>query len=73
MPGETASSASRWACVNRTRFRLSKIDSINPGAYNHIPGGANSLYLDGHVQFNKFPGDFPATRVFAGLVGAFQS
>jgi len=47
--------------------------SINPAAFNHIPGGANSLYLDGHVQFNKFPGDFPATRVFAGLVGAFQS
>lgn len=47
--------------------------SINPGAFNHIPGGTNALFLDGHVSFLKFPGDFPATRVFSGLVGAFQS
>ena len=40
--------------------------------YNHIPGGANALYLDGHVQFLRYPSDFPATRVFAGLVSAFQ-
>ncbi len=40
--------------------------------YNHIPGGANILYLDGHVAHVKYPSDFPATRVFANLVAAFQ-
>ncbi len=27
--------------------------------YNHIPGGSNVLYLDGHVQFLKYPSQFP--------------
>ena len=26
---------------------------------NHIPGGANILYMDGHVEFVKYPGEFP--------------
>lgn len=25
--------------------------------YNHVPGGCNVLYLDGHVTFNKFPNE----------------
>jgi prepilin-type processing-associated H-X9-DG protein len=45
--------------------------SINAEEYNHVPGGANALYLDGHVEFQKFPGDFPATRVFAEVVSLF--
>jgi len=29
--------------------------------FNHLPGSANVLYLDGHVEFEKFPGGgFPA-------------
>lgn len=35
--------------------------------FSHIPGGANVLYMDGHVSFVRFPGAFPATRVFAHL------
>ncbi|MCC6486048.1 MAG: hypothetical protein IT364_00985, partial [Candidatus Hydrogenedentes bacterium] len=23
--------------------------------YNHVPGGANVLYMDGHVQFVRYP------------------
>ena len=23
--------------------------------FNHIPGGANTLYMDGHVEFNRYP------------------
>ena len=26
--------------------------------YNHIPGGANVLYLDGHVEFRQYEGEF---------------
>ena len=25
--------------------------------FNHVPGGANILYMDGHVQFVKYPAD----------------
>ena len=39
--------------------------------YNHIPGGSNVLYMDGHVEFQRFPGDFPASRNFAELVSEF--
>ncbi len=39
--------------------------------FNHIPGGANALYMDGHVQFQKYPGAFPATASFAAVAGFF--
>ena len=45
--------------------------STNVSEYNHIPGGSNTLYMDGHVEFQKFPGEHPANRTFAGIVGAF--
>lgn len=30
--------------------------------FNHVPGGANILYMDGHVEFLKYPGDFPVCK-----------
>jgi len=30
--------------------------------FNHIPGGCNVLYMDGHVEFIKYPGEFPVTE-----------
>jgi prepilin-type N-terminal cleavage/methylation domain-containing protein/prepilin-type processing-associated H-X9-DG protein len=36
--------------------------------YNHVPGGGNVLYMDGHVEFNKYPSDTPITRAFAVLM-----
>lgn len=45
-------------------------DAIAGGAsmFNHVPGGANVLYMDGHVSFNRWAlgeGDFPVNN--AGL------
>jgi len=37
--------------------------------FNHIPGGANVLYLDGHVDYVRYPGPFPASRDWANTVG----
>ena len=45
--------------------------STRAAEFNHIPGGSNVLYLDGHVGFLRFPSDFPITRAFAALVSAF--
>lgn len=39
--------------------------------YNHVPGGANVLYMDGHVKFVKYPGSFPVTKSFAFLSSQF--
>ncbi len=27
--------------------------------FNHLPGGSNVLYMDGHAEFVKYPGKFP--------------
>ena len=32
--------------------------------FNHVPGGSNVLYLDGHVKFIRFPGEFPLCRAY---------
>ena len=41
--------------------------------YNHIPGGSNILYLDGHVAFQKYPGNGvgpqPVNNVVADAIG----
>ena len=45
------------------------IVDTNPSDFNHIPGGINTLYLDGHVAFNRYPGEGAASKAFAVLVG----
>ena len=37
--------------------------------FNHVPGGGNCVFLDGHCEFLKYPGEFPMTTLFAGLAG----
>ena len=29
--------------------------AIDAAQYNHVPGGANVLFMDGHVEFGKYP------------------
>ncbi len=36
--------------------------------FNHVPGGANCLYMDGHVTFLRYPSDHPINRVFPVLL-----
>jgi prepilin-type processing-associated H-X9-DG protein len=33
--------------------------------YNHVPGGGNALFMDGHAEFIKYPGEFPVCRTWA--------
>jgi prepilin-type N-terminal cleavage/methylation domain-containing protein/prepilin-type processing-associated H-X9-DG protein len=39
--------------------------------YNHVPGGCNTLYLDGHVEFIRFGDRFPATPSHAQINSLF--
>ena len=46
----------------------------NTGAdalFNHIPGGCNVLYLDGHVSFLRYhpEGEAPCNRLIANVIG----
>jgi prepilin-type N-terminal cleavage/methylation domain-containing protein/prepilin-type processing-associated H-X9-DG protein len=36
--------------------------------FNHIPGGANVLYMDGHVSFIRYPTVHPVNRAFITLI-----
>ena len=42
-------------------------------AYNHLPGGSNVLYLDGHVAFQRYDlnGPAPCNGPLAKVAGAF--
>ncbi|MBN2312037.1 MAG: prepilin-type N-terminal cleavage/methylation domain-containing protein [Candidatus Hydrogenedentes bacterium] len=38
-------------------------------AFNHKPGGGNVLYMDGHVKFVKYPGDWPICATWSIIFG----
>jgi len=45
--------------------------STDTAEFSHIPGGSNVLYMDGHVEFIKFPGEYPVSRAWAKVVSLF--
>ncbi len=49
---------------------------INPDGWNHVPGGANVLFMDGHVEFGRYPQDlgspmFMLTELAQEAAGGF--
>jgi len=51
-------------------------DTINSNptdgqGFNHVPGGCNVLYMDGHVEFLKYPTVWPASPLTAALMASF--
>ena len=46
--------------------------STSPAGFNHIPGGCNVLYMDGHVEFKKYSrqGDAPVNEAMASFFGS---
>jgi prepilin-type N-terminal cleavage/methylation domain-containing protein/prepilin-type processing-associated H-X9-DG protein len=42
--------------------------NIGRDGFNHLPGGSNVLYFDGHVQFLRYPSEHPVTRVYAAVI-----
>jgi len=54
-------------------------DSVWSGAegsgesyFNHIPGGGNVLYMDGHVTFLRYPSDWPVCRAYVAMMDMFE-
>lgn len=37
--------------------------------FNHVPGGCNVLFMDGHCTFIRYPGQGPLTPSMANLIG----
>ncbi len=48
--------------------------ATNTTAFNHIPGGANVLYMDGHVEFLKYvpTSDTPCNKKVANTLGVLS-
>ena len=44
----------------------------NADTFNHLPGGTNCLYLDGHVEFLKWQSTFPCNQLVIVLGNYFQ-
>jgi prepilin-type N-terminal cleavage/methylation domain-containing protein/prepilin-type processing-associated H-X9-DG protein len=49
---------------------MADLTSVDPAAFNHIPGGSNILYMDGHVAFSRYGETGYTSKAFASLVGA---
>ena len=47
--------------------------STEVARFNHIPGGSNVLYMDGHVEFLHYPGEPPLTKTLAQMLHLFDS
>ena len=47
-------------------FSGGAIDDRGTAKFNHIPGGSNVLYMDGHVEFVKFGSKFPVANSSGG-------
>jgi len=45
--------------------------NINVASFNHIPGGCNVLYMDGHVEFLKYPSTYPVSVAAATFSGTW--
>jgi len=62
------------AASSKAQSEISVIYDIvdtDVGDFNHIPGGSNVLYLDGHVSFVRFRDEHPALPCWAVIVGEF--
>lgn len=46
--------------------------SGNMTVFNHVPGGANVLFMDGHAEFMWFPQDFPLSPAFQETLAALD-
>ena len=50
-------------------------DTVAPETrhFNHVPGGGNVLYMDGHVEFLRYPSTHPVSKALAQIIGLMQA
>lgn len=49
-------------------------DNVSQSAeqFNHVPGGSNVLYMDGHVEFVRYPGTPPVNKKMSAIMRMFD-
>jgi prepilin-type N-terminal cleavage/methylation domain-containing protein/prepilin-type processing-associated H-X9-DG protein len=68
-----ASSEAQSTVVAMYDLVQSPVNAVGKPSYNHVPGGGNVLYMDGHVSFLKYPSEYPVSRAWASIMNAFTS
>jgi prepilin-type processing-associated H-X9-DG protein len=63
-PGGTAKAQSNLPVMYD---RLSK----NVSDFNHVPGGCNVLWMDGHVEYRRYPSTAPLSKKWVDFVDMF--
>jgi len=58
------------AAAQSNIYIMGDLVAVSTSLFNHVPGGCNILYMDGHVSFERYPGKQPVTAGFARVVTA---
>ena len=67
-----AASAESQTSISVMFDEISTILRTGASRCNHLPGGGNVLYMDGHVSFVKYPGEWPVTRAMTFFLGYYR-
>ena len=62
--GSAVAQSEIWVMADSFESGLS-LANQQLGDTNHLPGGSNILFMDGHVEFDKYPGRFPNNELGA--------
>ncbi len=72
-PAGSAMAQSEIPVLWDTIWAPSVQDGINFSYFSHIPGGGNVLYMDGHVEFIRYPGEWPVSTTMPAMMNAFAA
>jgi prepilin-type N-terminal cleavage/methylation domain-containing protein/prepilin-type processing-associated H-X9-DG protein len=56
------------AMAQSTVWIMYDLVATRPEYFNHVPGGSNVLYMDGHVAFLRYPSEAPASELVANTI-----
>jgi prepilin-type processing-associated H-X9-DG protein len=73
-PAATAMAQSEINVMWDSVWIPARVDTSEPGAnyFNHVPGGGNVLYMDGHVTFVRYPGTWPVCKAKVQMKNLLQ-
>ena len=72
-PAATAMSQSEIPVMWDTIWTPAYSDGINFSYFSHVPGGGNALYMDGHVKFIRYPGEWPVSTTMPTMMDLFAA
>lgn len=69
---DAAASAQSQSAIPVMFDEIEAASRPNSPKANHLPGGCNVLYMDGHVAFVNYPSDWPVTRLMSFFMSFYD-